>query len=56
MGFQAPGFRVMSFGIGFQLPRPKNMSYLCMNLSGTNQMLQLKLSHGLTDIIVIDRF
>jgi hypothetical protein len=34
------------------------MSYLCteLNLSRTNMMLQLKISHRLTNIVVIDRF
>jgi hypothetical protein len=48
----------MSFGISFLLPRTKKMSYLCieLNLSKTYMMLQLKISHGLTDTIVINRF
>jgi hypothetical protein len=48
----------MSFGMGFLLPRPRKMSYLCieLNISGTYMMLQLKISHGLADIIVINRF
>jgi hypothetical protein len=50
--------RRISFGIGFLLPRPRKMSYLCieLNLSGTDLMLQLKISHGLMDIVVIERF
>jgi hypothetical protein len=34
------------------------MSYLCvkLNLSGTYLMLQLKISHRLVDIVIIDRF
>jgi hypothetical protein len=34
------------------------MSYLCIefNLPGTNLMLQLKISHGLTDFVIINRF
>jgi hypothetical protein len=34
------------------------MSYLCieLDLSETDLMLQLKISHGLIDIVVIDRF
>jgi hypothetical protein len=34
------------------------MSYLCieLNLFETDLMLQLKISHGLTDIVIIDRF
>jgi hypothetical protein len=51
-------FRRMSLGMSFLLPRPRKMSYLCieLNLSGTNMVLQLKISHGLVDIIVINRF
>jgi hypothetical protein len=50
--------RMMSFGMSFLLPGPRNMSYLCteLNQSRTNMMLQLKISHGLTNIVVIDRF
>jgi hypothetical protein len=30
--------------------------YIDLNLFQTNMMLQLKISHGLADIIVIDKF
>ena len=48
----------MSFDINFLLIWPKNMSYPCieLNLFGTNLMLQLKISHGLMNIVIIDRF
>jgi hypothetical protein len=48
----------MSFNMGFLLSRPRKMSYICieLNLFGTDLMLQLKISHVLADIIVIDRF
>jgi hypothetical protein len=51
-------FRRMSLGMSFPLPMHKKMSYLCieLNLSGTDIVLQLKISHGLVDIIVINRF
>jgi hypothetical protein len=54
--FLALGLRKMSFGMGFLLPRPRKMSYLCieLNLSGTEMMLQLIISHELANIIVID--
>jgi hypothetical protein len=48
----------MSFGMGFLLPMPKKISYqyIELNMSGIYLMLQLKISHGLADIVVIDRF
>jgi hypothetical protein len=56
--FLALGLRRMSFDMGFLLLRPRKMSYLYieLNLSRTYIMLQLKISHGLADIVVIDRF
>jgi hypothetical protein len=50
--------RRMSFGMSFLFPRQRRMSYLYneLNLSETNLMLQLKISHELVDIIVIDKF
>ena len=44
--------------MSFLLQRPRKMSYLCieLNLSGTDLMLQLKISHELADIVVIDKF
>jgi hypothetical protein len=56
--FLALGLRRMSFDMDFLLPKSVNMSYLCikLNISGTDLMLQLKISHGLADIVVIDRF
>jgi hypothetical protein len=58
INFLTLGLRMMSFGMGFLLPRPRKMSYLCieLNLSETNMILQLKISHKLVDIVVIDRF
>jgi hypothetical protein len=43
--------------MNFLLSRPKKMNYLCieLNLFGTNLILQLKISHELADIVVIDR-
>jgi hypothetical protein len=48
----------MSFGISFLLPGPRKISYLCivLNLSTIDLMLQLKISHELTNIVVIDMF
>jgi hypothetical protein len=48
--------RRMSFSISFLLLKPRKMSYLCieLNISRTDMMLQLKISHGLVDIIVIE--
>jgi hypothetical protein len=56
--FLALGLTRMSFGMSFLLPRPRKTSYLCieLNLSKTDLMLQLKNSHELVDIVVIDRF
>jgi hypothetical protein len=56
--FLSLGLRRMSFGMGFLLPRPRKMSYLCikLNLPGTDLILQLKISHGLADIVFIDMF
>jgi hypothetical protein len=56
--FLALRLRRMSFGMGFLLSRARNMSYLCieLNLSRTDLMLQLKISHGFTDIFVINKF
>jgi hypothetical protein len=56
--FLAFGLRRMSFNMNFLLLVPRKMSYLCseLNLSGTNLMLQLKISHGLAVIFVIDMF
>jgi hypothetical protein len=56
---QFPSFlvKMMSFGIEFSTPKAENMSYLCieLNLSRTDLLLQLKISHGLVDIDVIDK-
>jgi hypothetical protein len=54
----ALGLRRMSFGINFLLPRLRKISYLCikLNLFGTDLMLQMKISHRLADIVVIDMF
>jgi hypothetical protein len=51
-------FEENEFQHGFFALRPRKMSYLCidLNLFETNMMLQLKISHGLADIIVIDKF
>jgi hypothetical protein len=48
----------MIFNMDFLLIRPRNMSYLCikLNMSRTNLMLQLKISHGLVNIVVVNRF
>jgi hypothetical protein len=56
--FLALGLRRMSFGMGFLLLKPRKMSYLCieLNLSETDLMLQLKISYGLADIVVMDMF
>jgi hypothetical protein len=56
--FLALELRRMSFGMGFLLPRLRKMSYLCieLNLSKTYLMLQLKISHELANIVIIDRF
>ena len=56
--FLALGLRRMSFGMSFLLPRLRKMSYLCivLNLSGTELMLQIKISYGLANIVVIDTF
>jgi hypothetical protein len=56
--FLALKFRRMSFGMNFLLPRTKKMSYLYieLNLSKTYMILQLKISNGLTDTIVINMF
>jgi hypothetical protein len=56
--FLALRLRRMSFGMCFMLSRLRKMTYLCikLNLSGTDLMLQLKISHGLADIVIIDRF
>jgi hypothetical protein len=50
--------RKMRFGMGFLLPRTRKISYLCieLNLFGTEMMLQLKISHELANIIIIDKF
>jgi hypothetical protein len=55
--FLALGLRRMSFSMDFLLPGSRKMSYLCieLNLSRTDLMLQLKINHGLADIVVIDR-
>jgi hypothetical protein len=52
------GLMRMSFDMDFQLPGPRKMSYLCIefNLYRTCLMLQLKISHGLADIVVIHKF
>jgi hypothetical protein len=51
-------FMRMSLGMSFLLPRLRKMSYLCieLNLSRTNMVLQLKISHELVNIIIINRF
>jgi hypothetical protein len=56
--FLALGLKRMSFGIDFLLSRPRKINYLCieLNLFETDLMLQLKIRHGLADIVVIDRF
>jgi hypothetical protein len=36
--------------------RKMNYLYIKLNMFGTKLMLQLKISHGLADIVVIDRF
>jgi hypothetical protein len=49
----------MSFGMIFLLSELRKMNYLSIdqfNMSRTNLMLQLKISHRLADIVVIDRF
>ena len=55
---QPPYLSYSRFGMGFLLQRPTKMNYLCieLNLSRTYMMIQLKISHGLTDLIVIDTF
>jgi hypothetical protein len=52
----ALGLRRMSFGINFLLLGPRKISYLCikLNLFGTYLTLQMKISHRLADIVVID--
>jgi hypothetical protein len=56
--FLALGLRKISFGIDFLLTGSRKMSYICieLNLSRTDLMLQLKISRGLADIVVIDRY
>jgi hypothetical protein len=56
--FLTLGLKRMSFGIGFLLPRPRKMSYLWieLNLFEIDLMLQLKISYGLVDIVVINIF
>jgi hypothetical protein len=48
----------MSFGVNFLLSKSRKMSYLYieLNLSTTDLMLHLKISYGLADIVVMDRF
>jgi hypothetical protein len=43
--------------LNFLLSGPKNMNYLCIELSlfRIDLLLKLKISHGLADIDVIDR-
>jgi hypothetical protein len=50
--------KMMSFGMVFLFLRLRKMSYLCieLNLSRTDIILQLKISYGLANIIVIERF
>jgi hypothetical protein len=50
--------KMMNFDMGFLLSRPRKMSYLYikLNLFGTDLILQLKINHGLVDIVVKDMF
>jgi hypothetical protein len=56
--FLALGLRMMSFDMDFLLPKPKKISHLCikLNIFVIDLMLQLKISHELIDIVVIDMF
>jgi hypothetical protein len=50
--------RFLALRHGFLLLMSRKMSYICieLNLSRTNLMLQLNISHGLADVVVVDRF
>jgi hypothetical protein len=52
------GLRRISFDIDFLLPGLRKISYLCIefNLFEIGLMLQLKISHRLANIVVIDMF
>jgi hypothetical protein len=56
--FLALELRKISFGIGFLLPGSIKMNYICNKLNPfeTYLILQLKINHGLADIIVINRY
>jgi hypothetical protein len=54
--FLAFGLRRISFAMGLSAPRAKKYElYIGLSLSRTNMLLQLKISHGLADINIIDR-
>jgi hypothetical protein len=56
--FLALEIRKMSFDMNFPLVGQRKMRYLCieLNLSIINIMLQLKISHELVDIVIINKF
>jgi hypothetical protein len=52
ISFLALRFKRMSFDMDFLLPRPRKISYICIELN-LYMMLQLKISLGLTNVVVI---